>query len=209
MRCCFCSARGSLGRRQGLKASCVEALRLLRRDRRVCALGLVVACFEGSIYAFVFNWTPALSSKAWPPPEGVILSLFMMACMCGASASTLMAPTVKPVARLTVTAGVGACALALAAFGCGHSGTVIVCFIAFCVFEFCVGVYYPSVGILKSKVVPEHVRGMVFNLYRIPLNAVVEFSKFLATFAEEVEAGLLLSGWMFLVSHAPVWLLSW
>merc|ERR1711959_235685 len=47
------------------------------------------------------------------------------------------------------------------------------CFAAFLGFEFCVGVYFPTVGVLKSEIVPEHVRGTMYNIYRVPLNAVV------------------------------------
>lgn len=32
---------------------------------------------------------------------------------------------------------------------------VQVCFLAFLVFEFCVGIYFPSVGSLKSELVPD------------------------------------------------------
>jgi hypothetical protein len=41
------------------------------------------------------------------------------------------------------------------------------------VFEFCCGLYFPSVGVLKSEVVPEHIRGTMYNIYRVPLNMVV------------------------------------
>merc|ERR1712190_323683 len=46
-------------------------------------------------------------------------------------------------------------------------------FLAFMLFEFCVGVYFPSVGVLKSEVVPEQVRSTMYNIYRVPLNGVV------------------------------------
>mmetsp|Transcript_23903 Transcript_23903/g.55290 ORF Transcript_23903/g.55290 Transcript_23903/m.55290 type:complete len:160 (+) Transcript_23903:2-481(+) len=46
-------------------------------------------------------------------------------------------------------------------------------FASFLLFEFCCGVYFPSVGVLKSDVVPEKVRGTVYNLYRVPLNGIV------------------------------------
>merc|ERR1740130_1976945 len=47
------------------------------------------------------------------------------------------------------------------------------CFAAFLLFEFSVGLYFPSVGVLKSDIVPENVRATMYNIYRIPLNAVV------------------------------------
>ena len=44
---------------------------------------------------------------------------------------------------------------------------------AFLILEFCIGVYFPSIGIQKSGIVPEAVRGNMYNIYRIPLNGVV------------------------------------
>merc|ERR1740123_2581079 len=71
------------------------AVGVLVAEPRTLLLGVIVSCFEGSMFAFVFNWTPALASESTPPPHGVIFALFMMACMCGASMSTLSSKTLK------------------------------------------------------------------------------------------------------------------
>jgi len=95
--------RGDTGPQQSFAANLAEALQLLRTDRRMWLVGLAVACFEGSMYAFVFNWTPALDSKTVPPPYGLIFALFMMSCMCGASVSTLVDGAVTPLRSLLLT----------------------------------------------------------------------------------------------------------
>merc|ERR1712194_834752 len=59
-----------------------EGLRYMVSQPRVLCMSVIIACFEGSMYAFVFNWTPALENVRIPPPHGLIFSLFMMACMC-------------------------------------------------------------------------------------------------------------------------------
>lgn len=144
-------------------------------DTRTLLLCLVVSCFEGSMYAFVFNWTPALDSATTPPPYGLIFALFMMACMCGASAATLMANACKPATRLTLTIAAGISSFMLASYT-GYIRLDLhlqMTFFAFMLFEFCVGVYFPSVGVLKSDIVPEQVRGTMYNLFRVPLNAIV------------------------------------
>ena len=41
------------------------------------------------------------------------------------------------------------------------------------VFEAACGIYFPSMGIIKSKYVPEEVRATVYNIFRIPLNFIV------------------------------------
>lgn len=149
-----------------------ECMRMLAADPGALRLCLVVATFEGCMYAFVFNWTPALASKEMPPPHGVIFALFMMACMMGASTSTMLNKYARPAVRLMTVSFLGVVLFAVAACTAGGSSP-IPCFVAFMLFEFCVGVYFPSIGVVKSEVVPEHVRGTMYNVYRVPLNAVV------------------------------------
>mmetsp|Transcript_147993 Transcript_147993/g.475187 ORF Transcript_147993/g.475187 Transcript_147993/m.475187 type:complete len:502 (-) Transcript_147993:217-1722(-) len=152
-----------------------DAVRILGKDKRALLLGVVVSSFEGSMFAFVFNWTPALNSTTIPPPHGVIFALFMMSCMCGASMSTLLGSSMKPATRLNVTFASGFACFVMAshAVASGAEDNLRLSLTAFLMFEFCVGVYFPSVGVLKSEIVPEAVRGTVYNIYRIPLNAIV------------------------------------
>lgn len=74
-------------------------LRLLLKDRRILALGLNTTIFEGSMYLFVFFWSPAIISArilnntdSPSPPFGVIFSCFMCAMMLG----SLIFSSVKP-----------------------------------------------------------------------------------------------------------------
>jgi len=46
-------------------------------------------------------------------------------------------------------------------------------FWSFCVFEVCVGMYWPSVGYLKGRFVGDGVRARVYGMLRIPLNIFV------------------------------------
>jgi len=157
----------------GMMENFGEALRVLQADKRVWLLCVVVACFEGAMYSFVFNWTPALQSKAVPPPYGVIFALFMMACMCGASVATIIGDAAKPPMRLLVTFVIGVVAFGTAAAVAGEGRHLMLTFACFMIFEVCCGVYFPTVGVLKSEIVPERVRGTMYNIYRVPLNAVV------------------------------------
>jgi hypothetical protein len=163
-------------------ASLGDTCTLFWRDARIPLLGAVVACFEGAMYVFIFNWSPALKSTVIPPPYGLIFSLFMMACMCGTSVHTAMAEMMRPTFRLLTVFLLGTSSLVMVSKFVGqaapagdpaHGQHLMVIFLAFLVFEFAIGVYFPSVGILKSEVVPERVRSTVYNIYRVPLNAVV------------------------------------
>merc|ERR1719263_665253 len=44
---------------------------------------------------------------------------------------------------------------------------------AFFAFELCVGLYFPSIGTLRSRHVPDSHRSVIMNLFGIPLNVLV------------------------------------
>ena len=44
---------------------------------------------------------------------------------------------------------------------------------SFMVVEFCVGLFMPVAGTLRSKYVPDALQGAILNIFRLPLNAVV------------------------------------
>jgi len=162
---------GSRSELRNLADQSREALKFFFCDRCCAPLCLVTTCFEGAMFAFVFNWTPALTSPGSTPPLGIIFALFMMACMAGASAATLVSQRLNARVRLLLICLLGAAAFLAASVTAGHSEQL--CFASFWVFEFCVGAYYPTIGLLKSELIPEHIRGTIYNLCRAPLNAVV------------------------------------
>merc|ERR1719215_152122 len=51
--------------------------------------------------------------------------------------------------------------------------SVMIRFLAFLVFEACVGIYFPMIGTLKGDIVPEDMRSTIYNIYRFPLNVAV------------------------------------
>jgi hypothetical protein len=61
-------------------------------DEKIALLGAIQSLFEGSMYTFVFLWTPALSPNHEDIPHGFIFATFMLSSMLGSSiASRLMA----------------------------------------------------------------------------------------------------------------------
>jgi MFS transporter, MFS domain-containing protein family, molybdate-anion transporter len=46
-------------------------------------------------------------------------------------------------------------------------------FTVFSIFESMVGMFWPSVGMLRSKYIPENVRSTIMNYFRIPTNLFV------------------------------------
>lgn len=54
-------------------------------DPRVGLLGAMQSLFEGSMYTFVFLWTPALSPNGQHLPHGMIFACFMVSSMAGSA----------------------------------------------------------------------------------------------------------------------------
>jgi hypothetical protein len=46
-------------------------------------------------------------------------------------------------------------------------------YFAFCTFEVCCGVFFPVMGSLRGKYIPDSTRATVMNVFRLPLNIIV------------------------------------
>jgi hypothetical protein len=165
------SATQSRGR---MIEAATAGLRALSSSWKVVIIGVVVACFEGGMYCFVINWTPSLSLPGAPHvPHGLIFSSLMMSCMIGSSVFSFFNPGINPAKVVAFACAVSGIALAMVAYNVGLVLFVPAIYASFLIFECCVGLYFPSIGVLKSMWVPEHARAGVYNLYRVPLNIVV------------------------------------
>ena len=151
-----------------------EAFGTTINNRDVLLCGIISSLFEGSMYIFVFCWTPLLKSFAGDTelPFGLIFSTFMVSCMAGSSLFSILVEK-YPIERLAVVlfafASVG---MAIVGFGFNES----ISFVGMLFFEMCVGMYFPIMGTMKGGIVPESKRAAIYNLYRIPLNFIVLFS---------------------------------
>ena len=132
-------------------------------EGRALLCGAASSTFESAMYIFVFLWTPALAG-ADEPPEGLIFSTFMV-CVMGGSCLA------KGGGARRFAANSAAAALSLGAAAALDDRRWKL--LAFLVFEVCVGCYWPLVGAIKARVVPEESRAAVYSLYRVPLNACV------------------------------------
>ncbi|EER01772.1 conserved hypothetical protein, partial [Perkinsus marinus ATCC 50983] len=136
------------------------------------------SCFESAMYVFVFMWTPALPESMDP---GTVFTNFMIAMMIGSEVFETLSNSLE--------------------FSCCHQHTslnmcvishIVVCYnilcpcqvpcvtiaslprlVAFCLFEACCGVYFPTHYSIRSSIVPASIRATMFNLYRVPLNVLV------------------------------------
>ena len=153
-------------------------------------VGVTQSLFEAAMYIFVLQWPPAITSaisKAFPnnagTPYGTIFSCFMACCLLG---STAFGQLVNKMSVNGESFSAGMLTLATMAMGAATVATIPTAVasysplavlsalsIAFFLFEACVGMYFPSIGTLRSKYVPDSHRSVIMNLFGIPLNALV------------------------------------
>eukprot|EP00546_Thalassionema_frauenfeldii_P002182 CAMPEP_0178934284 /NCGR_PEP_ID=MMETSP0786-20121207/23777_1 /TAXON_ID=186022 /ORGANISM="Thalassionema frauenfeldii, Strain CCMP 1798" /LENGTH=293 /DNA_ID=CAMNT_0020612049 /DNA_START=529 /DNA_END=1410 /DNA_ORIENTATION=- len=154
----------------GLKNAVITTIR--SRDILLC--GIVSSLFEGSMYIFVFMWTPALKALSGdtPPPLGLIFSAFMVACMAGSSLFSIFSTRLQDEVVLIGVLLTATLSMIVIAIG----STDVSLLVGMLLFELCIGMYFPVMGILKGSIVPEDRRAAIYNLYRIPLNFIVLFS---------------------------------
>lgn len=56
---------------------------------------------------------------------------------------------------------------------CAFFENELLIYVAFNVFELCCGLYFPTIGMIRSRYVPESIRSTVMNIFRVPLNVIV------------------------------------
>lgn len=142
------------------------------------ALAAICCLFEGTMYLFVFFWSAALkSSRALsgfdsPPPFGLVFATFMAAMMFGSQLFSFASAT------LTITQAVSQLGLylvlaSLALLNVVYFKAELPTLWCLCAYEACIGLYFPSMGYLRSQIVPDNVRGKVYSWLRLPLNTFV------------------------------------
>ncbi|KAF3951292.1 hypothetical protein ACB098_01G135000 [Castanea mollissima] len=155
-------------------------------DEKIALLGAIQSLFEGSMYTFVFLWTPALSPNDEEIPHGFIFATFMLGSMLGSSfASRLMArSSIRVESYMQIVFVVSSVSLLLPIItsflvppskvkseSMSFAGCILV--VGFCTFEACVGIFWPSIMKMRSLYIPEESRSTIMNFFRIPLNIFV------------------------------------
>ena len=150
---------------------CVESLRYIVTNNRVMLIGTVTSLFESAMYIFVFLWTPVLDRAHHYPPLGIVFSCFMLCVTLG---SFLFNFTIKhgirPSSVVILTVIVASLANIGAAFAsASHPRTS---FLMFVILELACGVYFPAMGWLRQRILPEAHHAGIINWFRVPLNAI-------------------------------------
>lgn len=171
-----------------ISKSFVDAWKGLMSDRKILCLGVIQSLFEGSMYTFVLEWTPALTQAAAVSeestaiadinaeghrgviPHGYVFAGFMVAIMIGSSLFKLLSKFTRPESFMRVVLLVSALMLYAP---CLFPNNQNVIFGAFIIFEVSVGLFWPSLGFMRGIYVPESTRATTMNFFRVPLNLIV------------------------------------
>ncbi|KAK1740195.1 molybdate-anion transporter [Skeletonema marinoi] len=165
------------------KVGLLSGIRTVWSSQPILSICVIASAFEGSMYIFIFLWTPALTHienqlkpTAKELPFGWIFASFMLCCLLGTMSFSRLSRAGVSASKCLV--GV----LALAAASClamayphasESGGASSVQYWGMLSYEFAIGAYYPSISVLKGTVVPEDQRAAIYNVFRLPLNLLV------------------------------------
>lgn len=149
-----------------------QAYRTIVNDRKIFLIGCVCSLFEGSMFTFVFMWTPVIGGLDHGElPFGLIFATFMLCCMMGSSLFNRISSKFEVSTIVTYMLGIATVMLSFPIFG-----ELEMVYLGFLAFEVCVGVYWPGMGTMKGMHVPDTQRSAIYNVFRVPLNLIVLFS---------------------------------
>jgi MFS family permease len=149
-----------------------NAITTMRNDIKIPILGMVQSLFEAAMYTFVFMWTPALQVDGEAAlPFGLIFASYMVSIMIGSTIFGIVMSKlhISPEDICRILLVLATISLAVPIW---IKNREIVMF-AFLVFELCCGIYFPCLGTLRGKYIPEKSRSAVMNFFRVPLNFLV------------------------------------
>lgn len=130
---------------------------LIWNNRPVLWIGIVQSIVESCMYIFVFLWTPVmLIPTAKDVPLGMIFSCFMVCIMIGSSFfSYFLGKNWTPGETLQAAATIFAASTAFCTYTATPKATNMLrnlSFASFLMLETSIGLYFPSIGVLRSQV---------------------------------------------------------
>ena len=160
------------------------AIRAVYESNELFRLGLANSFYEAALHLFVFVWTPVLEKRYrgfGAVPYGMVFSTFMVCKMIGSQVFQKFGDriTAEKALRLTLMGS------AVSFFITVVIPSYWITLFAFCVFEFGLGIYWPTMSVLRAKYVPNKMRSTMTSVFRIPLNVLVVVSLLVAGEASE------------------------
>lgn len=160
--------------RQSVGGGLRSAWTMMFADEKILLVGVIQSCFESAMYLMVFSWTPALQGASdtmglGEIPHGMIFSSFMVCIMIGSSAFVFLLKHQPAELFMRNMYLLGVVAFVVTAV----SRNVWYVYTALLTFEGICGLYFPAMGTMRAKYVPEVTRSAIMNYFRVPLNVIV------------------------------------
>ncbi|KAJ3015962.1 UNVERIFIED_CONTAM: Molybdate-anion transporter [Siphonaria sp. JEL0065] len=160
----------------GTFGSLVQGFTVIRNDFSMFATGMTQSFFEGSMYIFIFMWSVAVEAivpKGTSVPYGIIFASFMVSTMMGSVFFGFLMGAgnkwrAESILQLSLVIAVVSFILIIL-----FEKNEFILNLSFNLYEFCIGLYFPAMGTVRSQYIPESVRSSVMNIFRIPLNLIV------------------------------------
>lgn len=160
------------GSKVKFKKVCSDGFRGIMSSEMIFMVGAVEALVESVIYIIIFLWTPILEPSK--PSLGMVFSCFMLCILAGQGLFQILSSKQIDVPVLLLSScGIAFIANLLCVSSTNpDSANPNLSFIALCLFEFAVGIYFPAMGYLRSQVIPEQHRWSIMNWFRVPINLI-------------------------------------
>lgn len=160
--------------RQTVGGGLRSAWTMMFADEKILLVGIIQSCFESAMYLMVFSWTPALQAASntmslGEIPHGMIFSSFMVCIMIGSSLFVFFLKTQPAELFMRNMYIIGVIAFVVTTL----SSNVWEVYAALLTFEVICGLYFPAMGTMRAKYVPEMTRSAIMNYFRVPLNVIV------------------------------------
>ena len=158
------------------RKACNDGLKTIMSSEMIFMIGAIEALFESVIYVIIFLWTPILDHQK--PSLGLVFSCFMVCILIGQAVFQILSSRNLPVPVLLFSSTVIALLanILLVISTRPGNGTVEfrtrLSFVAFLVFELGVGIYFPALGYLRSRIIPEAHSWSITNVFRVPINLI-------------------------------------
>ncbi|KNC86297.1 hypothetical protein SARC_01559 [Sphaeroforma arctica JP610] len=152
-----------------------KAVEAMMRDKKILYTGMISGLFEGVMYVFVFMWTPALEESKADVSHGSVFAVFMVWKMAGSYVFTVATEVLKAheFARVVFAIAAGTMLVPVFLTGVTEGSAYLLLFVAFCLYECCIGMYFPTISMMRSRFIDDDIRSTTMNLFRVPLNILV------------------------------------
>ena len=163
------------GNKVKFKKACSDGFKSIMSKEIIFLTGAIEALFESVIYIVIFLWTPVLQPVR--PPLGVVFSCFMLCILSGQAVFQILSSRHQEVPKLLIMSiGIAFGAIIFLVLFTNPANVMAtncnMSFIAFLVFEFTVGMYFPAMGYLRTRIVPEQHTWSIMNWFRVPINLI-------------------------------------